>query len=302
MDRIISPLTGTEDVSLVSTTCAHQLVDDWKMAFQIDIADELRGYENIDLFQCNATKLKFFLPADIAGTARLYEQLQKFDWFYLQHKWEYKVALQDLKHCKRILEIGSGSGYFIQAALREGLDITGLELNKTAVLEAKEKNLPIVDSDLKEIAASCPEEFDAVCSFQVLEHIPNPKEFIELSLRALKPGGKLIFCVPNSESFLRYEYNLLDMPPHHMTRWSEGVFIAMEKIFPVKVDKIIYEPLSRYHVSEYLRAYANHYTSVLKMAKFIFNRYTFPPLECFLNTGVRKLLRGQSIYVQFGKI
>lgn len=232
-----SPLTAGKDIILLKTIKSQQLISDWKNTFQIDITAELRGHNEIYLYQCNQTKLKFFVPLDIAGTGKLYEQLQKFDWFYMSEKWEYQVALQNLSGYKDILEIGSGFGAFVKAGRDAGLNIRGLELNEAAVKVAQKKNLPVECIDLQTFANQSPQSFDAVCSFQVLEHVPNPKQFIEWSLKALKPNGKLIFCVPNSESFLKYQYNLLDMPPHHMLQWSETSFRALEKIFPVKVEK-----------------------------------------------------------------
>ena len=48
-------------------------------------------------FQCNITKLYFFIPADIDGSASLYKSLQQLDWYYMGEKWEYQVTLKRLK-------------------------------------------------------------------------------------------------------------------------------------------------------------------------------------------------------------
>lgn len=302
MNIIPSPLTGTTDVRKIGTLSAERLASDWKSAFNINIAAELHGYKEIYLYQCNKTGLKYFVPYDVAGSARLYEQLQKFDWFYMDNKWEYDIALRHLLDCNNILEVGSGSGSFVKAGINAGHSMRGIELNENAINEAKRQKLPIDNVSLGEYSVSHAGAFDAVCSFQVLEHVSNPKEFIEWSINALKPAGKLIFCVPNAESFLRYQYNLLDMPPHHMTQWSKKVFKALEKIFPVKIEKIYYEPLADYHVDGYLNAYVGHFNATVRLSKLMLNRHTLPLIKKFLLSGARKYLRGQSIYVQYRKI
>lgn len=297
-----SPLTGSKDVTLLKTIEVNQLIKEWNHSFKIDITSELHGYKEINLYQCNETKLRFFFPFDIAGSDKLYEQLQKFDWFYMPEKWEHKVALKNLSNCNNVLEVGCAFGSFVKSALKLGLNAQGIELNSSAVAVAKKNNIPVENIDLEEFANNNPLSQDAICSFQVLEHIPQPKRFIELCLQTIKPGGKLIFCVPNAESFLKYQYNLLDMPPHHMTQWTASTFKALENLFPLKLEKIIKEPLADYHVNSYLRAYSHHICNISPLGKMIFNRYTILWYEYLLQSGLRKLVTGQSIYVQFRKL
>jgi 2-polyprenyl-3-methyl-5-hydroxy-6-metoxy-1,4-benzoquinol methylase len=181
------------------------------------------------------------------------------------------------------------------------LDIRGIELNDEAIKQAQQNKLPVERLDLEEAAHLYPKLFDTVCSFQVLEHVPNPKDFIHWSLELLKPGGKLILCVPNSESFLKYQYNLLDLPPHHMIQWSRKSFKALEELFPLKLEKVKYEPLASYHVLGYLHAYKEHFKSQSGLSNQLVNQRTLPFLEKCLNLGLRHLLTGQSLYVQFRK-
>lgn len=297
-----SPLTESENITLISAISSSQLIHDWKETFQIDVTGEFSGCEEIYLYQCNQTKLLFFEPSFVAGSACLYEQLQKFDWFYMPHKWEHQGAIQDLKDCHEILEVGCAFGSFIQTCLENGFNIRGIELNKAAVAVAQSKGLPVENLSLEDIASSQPASLDAICSFQVLEHIPSPKDFLGWAIQALKPNGKLILCVPNSESFLKYQYNLLDMPPHHMLKWSETAFRALEQLFPVKLEKVIREPLASYHVSGYLSSYSSYFRTQHPLNVLLFNRYTLRLYEKLLQLGLRNYLTGQSLYVQFRKL
>jgi 2-polyprenyl-3-methyl-5-hydroxy-6-metoxy-1,4-benzoquinol methylase len=298
----VSPLTDSEDVTLISVMQSSKLINEWKRQFQIDITTELSRSEEIYLYQCNQTKLFFFAPSNISGSGWLYEQLQKFDWFYMPHKWEHQIALQDLKDCRKVIEVGCAFGAFVELGLKAGLNIQGIELNEAAVTVAQSRNLPVRNMNLKDFADSHPESLDALCSFQVLEHIPNPKDFLEWSIRSLKVGGKLIICVPNSESFLKHQYNLLDMPPHHMLKWTKSAFCSLEKLFPIKLEKAVREPLASYHVSGYLGSYSSYFRTHNPLSALLFNRHTLRLYERLLQLGLRKYLTGQSLYVQFRKL
>ena len=299
----VSPLTGSRDVTLLKVIPTEQLIHDWQHGrLHTDITNELHGHKEICLYQCNQTKLKFFYPTDIAGSDKLYEKLQNIASYYMTDKWEHRVALKDLVGCEKILEIGSASGAFVQACIDRGLNIRGIEINDAAVRMARQKGLPVEHLSLKQAAKLYFESFDAVCGFQVLEHVPNPRDFIDWSIKMLKQGGKLIYCVPNTESFLKYQYNLLDMPPHHMLQFSRETFVALQELFPLKLEKVRYEPLASYHVAGYMKSYGHHFCSHCAPAKILFNRYTNPFYRLCLSLGLRRLLVGQSLYVQFRRL
>lgn len=302
MPCVLSPLTDNSNTVLIKSIDVATLVDKWLNQFNIDITNEIDSVSKIHLYMCNDTKLHFFVPNTLDGSAKLYEKLQQYDWYYMKNKWEHRVALHDIEKRNKVLEIGSGFGGFVQEAVSKGLDVLGIELNQEAAKQGKQNSLPIETTELSELCKTHFDSFDVVCSFQVLEHISRPKEFIDASLKLLKPGGKLIYCVPNSESFLKYQDNILDMPPHHMTQWSKYTFKALEDLFPVHLEKVKYEPLAHYHVDSYLGAYSNYYRSLSPIFKLVFNSKIFPLYNRFLNMGARQMLKGQSIYVQFRKL
>jgi len=302
-DRCVSPLTGLDDVTLLKTISAEQLIRDWRDGrLKIDITEELHGHEEIYLYQCNQTKLKFFYPLDVAGSDGLYEKLQSIESYYMKDKWEHRVALEDLGGCEQILEIGSGFGAFVQSCIERGLNARGIELNEAAVVRAQQLGLPVERLNLEHAAELYSEFFDAVCGFQVLEHVPNPRDFIDWSVKMLRPHGKLIYCVPNAESFLKYQYNLLDMPPHHMLQFSKETFVTMQELFPLRLEKVRYEPLASYHVAGYIKSCSHHFCSRCAPAKILFNRYTNLFYKLCLMRGLRRLLVGQSLYVQFRRL
>ncbi|NEQ97121.1 MAG: methyltransferase domain-containing protein [Cyanothece sp. SIO2G6] len=299
----LSPLTQSSDVIRIKTYSATRLIHDWKHGFGIDITSELQGIKDIQLFQCNQSKLCFFYPFNVFGSENLYAQLEKLDWYYMPEKWEYSVARRDIRPSSTVLEIGSGYGFFLEYCQPYGIQVKGLETNSKAVANANDRQLDVENADLIDFAKYHSKAFDIVCSFQVLEHVPNPLQFLEAAIRVLKPGGSLILGVPNANSFLKYQYCLLDMPPHHMHQWSTQTFKYLEKLFPLKLESIKYEPLASYHISGYVQSIGHHLEATLPFGKMAFNSRVLSLYEKMLqNPVLRSCFRGQSLYVRFRKI
>ena len=124
-------------------------------------------------------------------------------------------------------------------------DVKGLELNPNAVKKCKEKGLNVENNLIENEAFTNIEYYDSVCHFQVLEHIFSVNEFIGASLKTLKKGGKLIIGVPNNNPFLFIsdKWHILNLPPHHAGLWNEKSLESLEKVFPIKLKKIEFEPL-----------------------------------------------------------
>jgi len=129
----------------------------------------------------------------------------------------------------------------------------------------------------------------------VLEHLSQPAEFLNSACSLLRPGGKLMLGLPNAESFLRHQYNILDMPPHHMTRWTVEVLTRMQQWFPLKLVRVAYEPLADYHADGYVEAYTDMLAS--KGLRILTHPLVRSRLSGLVRkSGLQRFLRGQSIY------
>lgn len=304
MAKVASLLVPTAGAEFLMTFQTSKLIDDWKKRLDIDISSELKDIELISLYRCQASHLDFFMPSSAAGSGELYLHLQQFDWYYMAHKWEFTEALRDLAGRQRILEVGSGIGLFVEMAGKElkGARVQGIEFNENAVSQAREKDLPVMQMDLDEVSRRG-ETFDAVCGFQVLEHVHHPRELLAAMTKVLEPGGVLILSVPNRDSFLRHQYNLLDMPPHHMTRWNGEVLAYLSRLFPLRLLGLRFEPLAPYHISGYVAAYGEYWRAKLPFLRRRLSEQRLARLADFIQRrGLNRFLRGQSLYGVFQKL
>lgn len=116
-----------------------------------------------------------------------------------RHFSAYKFA-EDYVSGKNVLDIGCGEGYGTHYLSGFAESITGIDYDKTIVEYAKEKyrrnNLKFYTLDIKNID-SLDSRFEAVCSFQVIEHIQDAGLFLENIKRLLTDDGVFICSTPN---------------------------------------------------------------------------------------------------------
>jgi len=214
----------------------------------MDVSRFIDG-RDISLWECSDTGYRFYHPFDIFGDGLFYEELQqKHPWYYKEGKYEHHRALQLIAPGSKVLEIGSGSGYFLGLCSEKGIDATGLEFNDEAISKCRAKGLRVEKQPIADFADQNPESFDVVCFFQVLEHISDVAAFVTDALRALKKGGKLIIAVPNNNPFIfRHDvYHTLNLPPHHAGLWSRKAFEQLPRFFPIRLHDVFIEPMTEY--------------------------------------------------------
>lgn len=113
--------------------------------------------------------------------------------------------LDEAGHLKgaRILDIGCGQGWFLRACLDLGaLHAAGEEYRNADIRFAK-KRLGICDIrsvPLERQDVWTNDEFDVVCSFDVIEHVHDLRQFFDQCLRVTRPGGIVFHAFPGYDS------------------------------------------------------------------------------------------------------
>jgi SAM-dependent methyltransferase len=245
--KLQSPITYTDNITLIRNFDIEKIKTKYINETKINISRFFDGVKEIQLYECNETGYRFYYPFNIYGDDQFYQDLNELNsWYYQDNRWEHPLALTLLNPSDKILEIGSGDGFFIKLCKKNNItNIIGLELNTAAATKATKEGNIIYNETIQNYAQHHIGEYDVVCNFQVLEHIVDIKSFIEASLLVLKKGGKMIIAVPNNNPYLFMwdDYHTLNLPPHHAGLWNKAVFKNIEKILPIKNTQSFTEPL-----------------------------------------------------------
>ena len=243
MIKIHSPITGRENICLERKIPSEFLIKNYSEQLKIDVGKYFKGVSEIKLYRCLDTGYRFFYPFEILGDAFLYQELSKHVWYYSDWKWEHKIASGFVTDEDKILEIGCARGSFLHHLRRNNLsEAVGIELNSDAAECGRKNGENILEESIQEHAKKRGGFYDIICSFQVAEHIPDVKSFLDSSLVALKKGGKLIFSVPNTtDDSIFLKDNVLNMPPHHMGLWNIVSVANIPLFFNVSLEHICFE-------------------------------------------------------------
>lgn len=101
----------------------------------------------------------------------------------------------------KLIEIGCGWGHFIGEAAQEGYDAYGVELSPHAARMAASRlsEERIINSTIEESGLPAG-TFDLCVMIDVIEHVRDPKAFLETVSSLLKPGGYLFIVAPSTDS------------------------------------------------------------------------------------------------------
>ena len=179
----------------------------------------------VRVVKCNACEFCYADPF-VAGTPEFYN-LEAPDTPYPRDKWEYRRTLQQLARwsgtASTLLDVGAGKGYFLSQLIGRGWDprnlmaaefsTSGRGVIERLGVECHQGDVRNLDTDRR---------FDAICMFQVLEHLDGYDELFAAIAGLSKPDTHLFIAVPNGA---RIDFNerlglLLDSPPNHISRWT----------------------------------------------------------------------------------
>ena len=113
-----------------------------------------------------------------------------------------------------VADLGCGRGEFLEAVRAEGLAGIGCDANPVMAARAREKGLAVEAADLFAWLTARPDaSLAGITAFQVVEHLPPASLFdlVELAVRKLAPGGRLLFETVNPESVYAMRWFWMDL-------------------------------------------------------------------------------------------
>jgi 2-polyprenyl-3-methyl-5-hydroxy-6-metoxy-1,4-benzoquinol methylase len=98
-----------------------------------------------------------------------------------------------------LLDVGCGTGWFLETARDEGYEVSGLELGRQLAQYTSQKlGIPVHTLPLTELPAI--EQFDVITLFDVLEYASDPCALLKSISDHLNPGGIGLLFTPNLDS------------------------------------------------------------------------------------------------------
>jgi 2-polyprenyl-3-methyl-5-hydroxy-6-metoxy-1,4-benzoquinol methylase len=174
----------------------------------------------------NKTRVSTDLEKTIRASVEKYDKAQnnpKKDWFnFVLGKASLLTGAKKMK----ILEVGSGYGYFVHHAMNKGHEISGTEITKEyAEATSAAINGKIEQADALSLSQRFSgQSFNFIYLEHVFEHLPDPQKTLEqLNLLLDKKSGVLMISVPNSGSLLsrlQGKFWPWACPPEHLFYYS----------------------------------------------------------------------------------
>lgn len=114
------------------------------------------------------------------------------------------VYLPHFSGLDRILDVGCGHGEFLQLLRAAGHEAVGIDIDPGMVKACLDQGLTAFEADALEWLPTQEAAFDGIFSSNVIEHLDVPQvvAFVRACYAALRPGGLVLFAVPNPESLV----------------------------------------------------------------------------------------------------
>jgi SAM-dependent methyltransferase len=128
----------------------------------------------------------------------------------------------------KILEVGCGLGYFTYALAKSGYDAVGIDVSKEAIEDATKQYGPYFShEDFFNFKVAEADKFDAILMIELIEHVDDPAKYLAHAKTLLKKSGALIVTTPNRSWYPDSVLWASDLPPVHLTWFSENGMTAL---------------------------------------------------------------------------
>jgi SAM-dependent methyltransferase len=151
-----------------------------------------------------------------------------YDWASLAYQDRLEIFKEHLgANQRKLLDVGSGPGFFIKYASENGWDAQGVEPSAQAAQHTRDLGLAVTEDFFGIEIAESLGAFDVVNMNNMLEHVPNPRDLLEAAASITPVGGLVCVSVPNDynplQEILRDEKGFLAWwiaPDHHLNYFT----------------------------------------------------------------------------------
>lgn len=163
--------------------------------------------------------------------------------------YKYKM-LHKLGRKAKILDVGTGTGYFLNYMKSRSYEVTGVEISK----QARDFGIKTFGLDIQSpddlMKADFPKGFGYASFWHVLEHIYEPRKVLKRVHQLLDDNGVLVVALPNNKSLdakVYKEYWAAYDVPRHLWHWDKESFTKFAEGCGYKLVKTKMLPLDPFY-------------------------------------------------------
>jgi 2-polyprenyl-3-methyl-5-hydroxy-6-metoxy-1,4-benzoquinol methylase len=134
------------------------------------------------------------------GERMLPPEDKEISFVFARHHFAYEYARRFVSG-KSVVDVGCGTGYGCSLLGKEAARVVGIDRDASAIAYCMQRysnrNTAFISADADKLPTN--ETFDVSISFQVIEHLQNPRHFLDELKKITKPGGTVLISTPNSK-------------------------------------------------------------------------------------------------------
>ena len=205
---------------------------------------ELPKYRESFLVRCSACSFVFCkkIPTteELTNHYKKYPSNRVISPITVKRYHELLDTFEHYRKTNKILDIGCGDGHFLKEAQTRGWQVYGTEFTEHAYEIGKQKGI-IMHKGILNPKNYTAGDFDVITSFEVIEHINNPRPEVATINSLLRSGGLFYFTTPNFNSISRFiskiTWNIISYPEHLSYYTSTSMNSFLKKFGFKKIKK-----------------------------------------------------------------
>lgn len=239
--------------------------------------------ELFEIWQCANCSLRFTQDVPAADAIGTYYKSENYishtgtskglvNWLYLQVR-KFTVSgkrrlVEKLTGIRKgwLLDIGAGTGTFVNCMSEAGWKADGVEPDDSAIRRAA-ATYGVQLKPAAELISFAPGVYDAITMWHVLEHVHDLHGYIEQVKKLIKPSGKIFIAVPNYTSSDAEHYHShwagYDVPRHlyHFSPASMKILLEEHGLHLASIKPMWFDS---YYVSLLSEKYLTGKSSLIK--------------------------------------
>lgn len=230
----------------------------------VNVPDHYYSKEVFPVFECRDCTLRFTQNRPTQGEIGRYYDSENYashdskkkaslflkvyqearDWMLGQ---KFNLVRQFKPEWKKVLDYGTGEGFFTEYLLKRGKDATGIEPSDVARQNFKERTGRDLYADISLLPNDS--TFHVITLWHVLEHIHTLRETMQELVNRIESKGIMVIAVPNQKSrdakSFGTEWAAWDVP-RHLYHWDEqslGHFMKSPGMTRIYTSQLPLDPL-----------------------------------------------------------